>query len=84
MYLHIGGEYLLKKKNILGIFDLETTTISKITKEYLKDKQTNHEIITVNDELPKSFIIYIRNESIYIYITSISTITLYKRAKESI
>ena len=37
MYLDIGGETLLRTENILGIFDLDNTTVNKATREYLSD-----------------------------------------------
>lgn len=81
MFLHIGEEYLIKKNSIIGIFDIENTTISKITREYLTDKEKRGQIVTVNDELPKSFIItHDKNENT-IFITSISSRTLEKRMK---
>jgi hypothetical protein len=36
MFLHIGGEYVIPVKNIIAIMDLETTSLSKDTKEFLK------------------------------------------------
>ena len=39
MYLHIGGEFLLRSEDIVGIFDIENTSISKITKEFLKESE---------------------------------------------
>ena len=36
MFLHIGGDYVVSLRNIIAIMDLETTTISKDTKEFLK------------------------------------------------
>ena len=35
MYLHLGSDVVILKKNIVGIFDLDTATISKHTKNYL-------------------------------------------------
>jgi hypothetical protein len=84
MYLHIGGEYMIKKDSIIGIFDLENTTISKITKEYLTDKEKTSKVITVNEEMPKTFIVSNNNNITKVYITSISSKTLEKRIKTDI
>ncbi len=81
MFLHIGEEYLIKKNNIIGIFDIENTTISKITREYLTDKEKRGQIVTINDELPKSFIVTREKNINKIFITSISSRTLEKRMK---
>jgi len=84
MYIHIGGEYMIKKESIVGIFDLENTTISKATKEYLKDKEKKHIIINVNEEMPKTFIILEEKGDKKVYITSISSKTIKKRFKNAI
>ena len=35
MYLHIGNGKSLKLEDIVGIFDLDTATVSKITKKFI-------------------------------------------------
>ncbi len=84
MFLHIGGEYIIKSREIIGVFDLENTTISKITKEYLKNKEINGNIVNVNNEIPKTFIVINKNKKIIIYLSSISSKTLLKRVKNGI
>ena len=57
MYLHIGADRLLAEKELVGIFDLDNTTVSAITKEYLRLAQTKGQVTTVSQELPKSFVV---------------------------
>jgi len=35
MYVHLGGDTVVLQKDIVAIFDLELTSISKITREFL-------------------------------------------------
>ena len=35
MFLHLGAETVIETDNILGIFDLDTTTVQKSSREYL-------------------------------------------------
>lgn len=79
MFLHIGGEHVLAKNEVIAIFDIENTTISKITKDFLKMTEEKGQIINVLNELPKSFILTNKN----IYISPISPSTLFKRAKNN-
>ena len=37
MYLHIGNGVSVKEKDIIGIFDLDTSTVSKTTKKFLNE-----------------------------------------------
>lgn len=80
MFLHIGGDIVIPTKNIIAIFDIETTTVSKITKEFLKIAEEEGFIKSVNQELPKSFIITESDKKSKIYLSPISSITLQKRA----
>ena len=57
MYLHIGSETILSEQDIIGIFDLENTSISKFTREFLRARQQNHAVITVAEDIPKSFVV---------------------------
>jgi len=80
MYLHIGGDFVVKMNEIVGIMDIENSSIGEITKEFLKSSQQCGDVINVSFELPKSFIIVKENEETKVYISPISTGTLYKRA----
>ena len=82
MYLHLGQEMVVANEEIIGIFDLETTTISKITRDFLTGCEKRHEVINVTEELPKSFILCSpgRGKEQKVYISQISTGTLEKRA----
>lgn len=81
MYLHLGQDTVVKEEKIVGIFDLETATVSGITRDYLKIKQKNDDIINVSMEMPKSFIPCTFNNKTKVYISQISSTTLLKRTK---
>ena len=83
MYLHLGGEYIIKQKEIVGIFDIENSTISSITREYLKNKEKRKKIFNVNEDMPKTFVITEKKNDFYVYFTSISSATLKKRMEEN-
>ncbi len=82
MYLNIGQDTVIRDKNILGIFDLDNTTVSKSTREYINTASKNGECITVSiEELPKSFIVVAENDKKEIYISPLNTSTIFKRIK---
>lgn len=82
MYLNIGQDTVIRDKNILGIFDLDNTTVSKSTREYINTASKNGECITVSiEELPKSFIVVAKNDKKEIYISPLNTSTIFKRIK---
>ena len=79
MYIHLGQETVVNEKDIIGIFDLESTTISKRTREFLNKAEKKKQVTTVSYELPKSFILCQENNETKIYISQISSSTLLKR-----
>ena len=81
MFLHLGGEFVIRLKDVISIMDLETTTISKITKEFLKTAEEEGFIINISDDIPKSYVITEVDKKSKIYLSPISSVTLFKRAK---
>lgn len=79
MYLHLGQDTVISTENILGIFDMDTSTISKSTRNYLSLAEKNKRVVNVSSELPKSFIVCVENGETTVYISQISSQTLQKR-----
>lgn len=81
MYLHLGGDKVVKTKDIIGVFDMDTSTVSKNTRDYLKKSEKSGEVVTVSYDLPKSFIVVQKKKSKEktVYISQISSQTLNKR-----
>ena len=81
MFLHLGGDCVVPTKNIIGIFDIENTSVSKDTKLFLNAASKKGKVVYVTNELPKSFIVCERNGKLTTYISQISVATLRKRDK---
>ena len=82
MYIHIGGDISLLKKNIVAVFDMDNTTVSKWTRQFLQLGEDDGKVINVGDELPRSFIVADDGKETKIYISPISSATILKRADE--
>ncbi|MDO5148172.1 MAG: extracellular matrix regulator RemB [Oscillospiraceae bacterium] len=80
MYVHLGNEITINDKGIIGIFDIENTSLGNDTREFLKKSTDSGKIINVSYEMPKSFIVCDNK----VYISQISASSLYKRAVKSI
>lgn len=80
MYLHLGMDKVITFDDIIGIFDLDTTTVSKNTRNYLAKAEKDGIVENVCYDLPKSFIVC-RNKKgeDRVYIAQISSSTLLKR-----
>ncbi|MBE7024600.1 MAG: DUF370 domain-containing protein [Ruminococcaceae bacterium] len=77
MYIHIGGAYAVRMSEIVGIMDMENTSTSWVTREFLRKKEKEGRVITTTPELPKSFVV----TGEYVYITPVTAATLEKRWK---
>ena len=83
MYLHIGNNKNVRNSEIIGIFDLDSTTVAKKTRDYLSEAQKNGRVREVSYELPKSFIVCDSEKGKNtVYLSQISTSTLLKRTEE--
>ena len=80
MYLHLGQDTVVAFDEIIGIFDLDTSTVSKTTRDYLKRAEQSRLVVNVSMELPKSFTVCkdAQNKTT-VYISQISSATLLKR-----
>jgi hypothetical protein len=78
MFLHLGNDVVVNTNSIIGIFDIENTSTSQMTKNFLSNTK-NKKIINVNYEMPKTFVVCEEDGVESIYITSIATSTLKKR-----
>lgn len=80
MYIHLGQETVIKSDEVIGIFDLDSTTVSKNTRIFLSKAEKKKEVVNVSFELPKSFIICSKKRKNKVFISQISSSTLRKRS----
>ena len=81
MYLHIGQNVVVPESSIIGIFDLDNTTGSHITRKFLSSAEKCGKVFSVSEELPKSFVVCGENNDIDIYLSQLSSQTLLKRSE---
>ena len=81
-YLHIGQNAMLPEKRIIGIFDLDITSQPKRTREFLEKAEREGVVVSVTEDIPKSFLVcdhpYHRQ---IVYISQLNTQTLQKRSR---
>lgn len=82
MYLHLGQDSVIRESTLVGIFDLDNTTSSKITREFLSKAQREGRTCEVSDDLPRAFVITEEGGRDRVYLTLLSSQTLFKRAAD--
>ena len=80
MYLNIGSDMAVRDRSIIGIFDMDNTSTSKRTREFLSNSEKEGQVVPC-DDLPKSFVLTAEYGMNRIYLTSLNTATLEKRLK---
>ena len=80
MYLDIGKDFAVRDRSIIGIFDLDNTSISRRTQEFLNHAEAEGQVAPC-DGLPKSFILTDEYGFDRVYLTELGSATLEKRLK---
>lgn len=79
MYMRIEDNIVVNTKDIVGVFDTDNTTVSRLGRRFLADSQKNGLIANSTDDLPKSFVVTNENGRSKIYFSSVSSAVLAKR-----
>ncbi len=79
MYLHLGQSVMAREEEIIGIFDLDITSQSHITREFLSRAEKSGKVVNVSEEIPKSYILCEDGNRQRVYISQLSSSTLLRR-----
>lgn len=79
MFLHLGENVVVPIKDIIGIFDIQTTMYSSDTIQFLRMAEEDGFVERITKEQPKSFVIAEVDKMSKIYLSPISSSTLTKR-----
>lgn len=83
MYLHLGQNTLVPVSSVLGVFDLDNSTSSHITRKFLNNAEKNKKVINIAEDIPRSFVLCCENGESVIYLSQLSSQTLLKRSQSS-
>ena len=84
MYLHLGQSVVVPYSRILGIFDLDNASWAYKTREFLERAEQEGRVISVCDDLPRSFVLVGGDEGpATVYISQLSSATLLGRAENN-
>ncbi|WP_158738370.1 extracellular matrix regulator RemB [Alteribacillus sp. YIM 98480] len=76
MFIHLGGDTVIRSKDVVAILDQDTHDSSSITKQFLSSHE-NRDVIEISKELTKSVVVTIDR----VYLSPISSLTLRRRAQ---
>ena len=81
MYIHIGDNIDVNSRRIIGIFDLEASSVSGITKEFLNYAGKSGNVTSAIDNVPKSFVVACDGRGEDVYLSTVRTQTIIERLK---
>lgn len=83
MYLHLGQSVMIPYDEIIGVFDLDNASDSKWTREFLRGAEEQSVVISVCDDIPRSFVVadHPYHPQI-VYLSQLSSQTLQKRVEQ--
>lgn len=87
MYLHLGNGFLARDEDVVGIFDLDNTTGSRITRDFLTRAEKAGNVVNTAEDIPRSFVVCAekrKKKRTRLYLSQLSPATLLKRSAEDI
>ena len=81
MYLHLGKGTVVRSDSIIGIFDLDITSQSHLTRKYLSMAEKAGQVINAAEDIPKSFVVCRDGEKSAVYLSQMAAATLLRRAE---
>ncbi len=83
MYLFLGQDKVVRYREIIGIFDLDNTTVSKTTREMLRKAEQSGDAVTIMGDLPKSYVVCSEEKGKQtVYISPVTPSTLQRRIRK--
>ena len=84
MYIHLGRDYVLNDRDIIGIFDLETFKNSRPRGEFLNYAQKNGAVVSLSDELPQCYVLADGGLVDAVYLSELSSAAMRRRAQKMV
>ena len=82
MYLHLGNDVVVRKADVLGVFDLDNSSQSHLTRAFLSRAEKRGELINAaGAELPKSFVLCAAAGGQTVYLSQLNASTLLRRSE---
>lgn len=81
MYLHLGKGTVINEREIIGIFDLDITSQSHITRQYLNISEKAGIVINAAEDIPKSFVVCSADREKKVYLSQMASSTLLRRTE---
>ncbi len=79
MYLSIGGGFVVRREDIVAVFDMDNATYSRISRDTLSMAEKRGEVINAAEDIPRTFIVCEEGGGKKIYLSGLSGSALKRR-----
>ena len=79
MYLHLGKGTVVSTDSIVGIFDLDITSQSHLTRKFLSMAEKAGQVVNAAEDIPKTFVVCRDGEQNLVYLSQMAAATLLRR-----
>lgn len=83
MYFHIGQNMMIAKSDVVGVFDLDNTSSSHLTRSFLARMEKAGNVVNASEDIPKSFVLCEEHGKITVYLSQLSYQTLLRRSRQA-
>ena len=84
LYLHIGKGTVIPTGNIVAVFDLDITSQSHLTRQFLQRAEKSGRVVNAAEDLPKSFLVCEADGRTTVYLSQMAAATLLRRAESGL
>ena len=84
MYLHLGKGTVVRTDSIVGIFDLDITSQSHLTRKFLSMAEKAGQVVNAAEDIPKTFVVCRDREQNLVYLSQMAAATLLRRAESGL
>ncbi len=81
MFIPIGGDFSVRARTVIGVFDLDNASWSYKTREFLRRAEENGEVVAVTDDVPRAFVLTEEYGMRRVYLTAVSSSAIEKRMR---
>lgn len=79
MYVNVGQDTVIRSRDIVTVCDIDKTSVSGITRDFLRKAQEENRVIVASGDIPVSFILLCDGSVI---LSPLNTLTVKRRMTE--
>ncbi len=79
MYIHIGSDFVVFTRDVIGIFDFDGIMSSSVSKDYLMRLEKDGRLVSISEDIPKSVVVAVSGGEDIAYLSPLNSKTIQNR-----